>query len=103
MGIFERHGDSTKPKKTFSKDVLKIVISGPDRENLSIFDIPGIFRNLTAGKTTESDIELVKGMVKSYIKDERTIILAVVPANVDIATQEILTVSMSCHLVRTMC
>lgn len=77
---------------TFIDDVLKIVNSGPARENPSIIDISGIFRIPMPGVTIESDIHLVKDMVKSYLKDERTIILAVVPANVDIARQEILSV-----------
>ena len=46
MGIVGRHEIRTVFNKTFSDDVLKIVISGPDRENLSIIDIPGIFRIL---------------------------------------------------------
>lgn len=33
---------------------------------------------------------LVNGLVRRFIENERTIILAVLPANVDIATQEIL-------------
>lgn len=45
---------------------------------------------LYLGLTTETDISLVTTMVKSYMKDPRTIILAVIPCNVDIATQEIL-------------
>ncbi|KFY81623.1 hypothetical protein V500_11238 [Pseudogymnoascus sp. VKM F-4518 (FW-2643)] len=71
----------------------KIELSGPDRENLSIIDIPGIFRTATEGVTTKNDIDLVKNMVRDWIQDERTIILAVVSANVDIATQEILTMA----------
>ncbi len=84
--------------KTFSDDVFKIELSGPDRENLGIIDIPGIFRNPTPDVTTEADIALVENMVRHYIKDRRTIILAVVPANVDIATQEILGVSLLSNL-----
>ena len=33
---------------------------------------------------------LVRGMVARYLRNPRSIILAVVPANVDIATQEII-------------
>lgn len=75
---------------TFSEDTLKIEITGPDQEHLTVIDVPGIFRTATPGQTTESDIQLVDNMVKNYIKDSRTIILAVIPCNVDIATQEIL-------------
>ena len=92
MGVVGRGEERVEGMKTFSDDVLKIELSGPDRENLSIIDIPGIFRNVTENVTTEEDIQLVNNMVRSYIRDERTIILAVVPANVDIATQEILRV-----------
>ena len=41
----------------------------------------------------------MKSMVRRYIKDRRTIILAVGPANVDIATQEILCVSLLNYLI----
>src|SRR5690606_22708297 len=39
------------------------------------------------------DIEMVKRMVERYIRDDRTIILAVLPCNIDMATQEILTLA----------
>lgn len=74
----------------FSEDILKIEINGPDQPGLTVIDVPGIFRTATPGKTTDSDITLVTSMVKNYMKDSRTIILAVIPCNVDIATQEIL-------------
>ncbi|PTB43657.1 hypothetical protein M441DRAFT_134816 [Trichoderma asperellum CBS 433.97] len=80
---------STGKGEVFSKDVLKIEISGPREDYLTIIDVPGIFRTTTQG-TTRDDMTLVKDMVKGYIKDDRTIILAVLPSNVDIATQEIL-------------
>lgn len=75
---------------TFSEDILKIEINGPDQPGLTVIDVPGIFRAPTPGVTTESDIELVTSMVKRYITDSRTILLAVIPCNVDVATQEIL-------------
>ncbi|ROV88112.1 hypothetical protein VSDG_09370 [Cytospora chrysosperma] len=75
---------------TFSEDILKIEISGPDQPALTVIDVPGIFRTATPGLTTDNDISLVTSMVKNYMKDSRTIILAVIPCNVDIATQEIL-------------
>ncbi|KAI1207487.1 interferon-induced GTP-binding protein Mx2 [Annulohypoxylon truncatum] len=74
----------------FSQDILKIEISGPDQTHLTVIDVPGIFRVATPGLTTESDVTMVRNMVKSYMENSRTIILAVMPCNVDIATQEIL-------------
>ncbi|KFY07961.1 hypothetical protein V492_06685 [Pseudogymnoascus sp. VKM F-4246] len=93
MGVTGPGEKLSAGKSTFCADVFKIELSGPDRENLSIIDIPGIFRTATDGVTTNDDIELVKSMVSGWIQDDRTIILAVVPANVDIATQEILTMA----------
>lgn len=75
---------------TFSEDILKIEINGPDQPALTVIDVPGIFRDPTPGLTTDNDIDLVMSMVKSYMKDSRTVILAVIPCNVDIATQGIL-------------
>ncbi|KAI9896088.1 hypothetical protein N3K66_008988 [Trichothecium roseum] len=75
----------------FSRDVLRVELSGPEEDHLTVIDIPGMFENPTEGLTTESDIKLVKVMVKEYIKKPRTIILAVAPCNGDIANQKILT------------
>ncbi|TPX16327.1 uncharacterized protein E0L32_003976 [Thyridium curvatum] len=73
----------------FSEDVLKIEVHGPREDYLTIIDVPGIFRTTVHG-TTKDDMVMVKNLVKRYIRDDRTIILAVLPSNVDIATQEIL-------------
>lgn len=78
---------------TFSDDILSIELCGPDKQNLSIIDIPGIFRTPTEGVTTVNDMDLVRRMMMHHIKDERTIILAVIPSNTDIATQEILSIA----------
>jgi hypothetical protein len=80
-------------QSTFSDDLLSIELCGPDKQNLSIIDIPGIFRTPTEGVTTVNDMELVRRIMNRHIKDERTIILAVIPSNTDIATQEILSIA----------
>jgi hypothetical protein len=80
-------------QSTFSKDILRIELSGPQRDNLSIIDIPGIFRLTTEGVTTKADMAMVGQMVRSYLVEENTIILAIMPAG-DIATQDILSVSL---------
>ncbi|KAF3002299.1 hypothetical protein E8E14_002462 [Neopestalotiopsis sp. 37M] len=74
----------------FSEDVLKIEIHGPNEDHLTIIDVPGIFRNTTQGTTTKEDIAMVTALVENHIKESSTIILAVLPSNVHIATQEIL-------------
>ncbi|RYP50966.1 hypothetical protein DL768_003632 [Monosporascus sp. mg162] len=79
---------STLP--AFSEHMLKIEKLGPNEEHFTVIDVPGIFRQETPGVTEESDITLVKNMVENYMKDSRTIILAIMPCNTDPATQEIL-------------
>lgn len=82
--------DSTGTLPIFSNDVLRLEIAGPDQEHLTVIDVPGIFKNTTPGLTTKSDIALVKDMVLGYMENPRSVMLAVIPANVDVATQEIL-------------
>ncbi|RDA91020.1 hypothetical protein CP533_2545 [Ophiocordyceps camponoti-saundersi (nom. inval.)] len=90
MGIRMKTGSKDSGCGAFSQDILKIEVSGPEEVHLTVIDVPGIFRVPTPGLTTETDITLVENMVKSYMNNNRTIILAVMPCNVDIATQEIL-------------
>ncbi|KAI0553324.1 interferon-induced GTP-binding protein Mx2 [Xylaria curta] len=78
------------PLPAFSEHILKIEKLGPNEDHFTVIDVPGIFRQETQGVTTEGDIMLVMNMVKKYIQDPRTIILAIMPSNVDPATQEIL-------------
>ncbi|KAE8549699.1 hypothetical protein EYB25_008223 [Talaromyces marneffei] len=75
---------------TFSSNVLRLEICGPEEDHLSVIDVPGIFRNTTPGVTTKEDKDMVRGMVLEYMRNPRSIMLTVVPANVDIATQEII-------------
>ncbi|KAF4428294.1 Interferon-induced GTP-binding Mx [Fusarium acutatum] len=90
MGIKSESGDGSTGS-AFSRDVLRVEISGPNEDHLTVIDVPGMFENVTPGITTKEDIELVKNMVQKYIQESRTIILAVVPCNGDIANQKILT------------
>ncbi|KAL5363119.1 P-loop containing nucleoside triphosphate hydrolase protein [Aspergillus floccosus] len=77
-------------RPTFSSDIFRLEISGLDEDHLSVIDVPGIFRNTTPGIITKSDIGMVREMVLGYMKNPRSIMLMVIPANVDIATQEII-------------
>lgn len=84
---------ASEKRSVFSEDILRIEICGPSVDYLTVIDVPGIFRNPTEGVTTKEDMALVRKMVEGYIKDTRTIILAVLPCNIDIANQEILTLA----------
>lgn len=89
MGL-SKADDSGEKKPTFSNDVLRLEIAGPDQEHLSVIDVPGIFKSTTDGLTTKKDIDLVRQMVLGYMVNPRSVMLTVIPANVDVATQEIL-------------
>lgn len=90
MGLPAPERTPVEGQSNFSDDVFRIELCGPTRSHLSVIDVPGIFRTTEKGKTTDEDKLLVKNMVRHYIENPRTIILAVVAANVDIATTEIL-------------
>jgi hypothetical protein len=89
MGLSSNSNDGIS-KPTFSNDVLCLEIFGPEQEHLSVIDVPGIFKSTTEGVTTKADIQLVRNMVKGYMDNPRSVMLAVVPASIDLATQEIL-------------
>ena len=86
----EFKSDSSGVQSQFSMDVLRLEIGGPDQEHLSVIDVPGLFQRHKEGVTTKADIELVKRMVYGYMSNPRSVMLTVIPSNVDIATQGIL-------------
>jgi hypothetical protein len=91
MGIGQK--DYKGNHGTFSEDVLSLEICEPHGQHFSVIDVPGIFRKTTEGVTTKEDQKTVLAMVRRYMENPRSIMLTVVPANVDIATQEILTMA----------
>jgi hypothetical protein len=78
--------------RAFSKDLLRIEVSGPDRPHLTIVDLPGLIHSETKQQSA-TDIELVQDVVKSYMEEPRSIILAVVSAKNDYANQIVLKLS----------
>ncbi|KAF2628857.1 hypothetical protein BU25DRAFT_466787 [Macroventuria anomochaeta] len=75
--------------RAFSRDVLSVEISGPDRPQLTLVDLPGLI-HATNKAQTEADKELILDLVKEYMSNPRTIILAVISAKNDFANQVIL-------------
>lgn len=73
----------------FSKDLLRVEITGPDRPHLTIVDLPGLIHT-ESKKQKQSDVNLVQTVVKDYMKQRRSIILAVVSAKNDFANQIVL-------------
>ena len=75
--------------RAFSKDLLRIEISGPSQPHLTIVDLPGLIHSETKHQTA-AEVDLVHELVQSYMKERRSIILAVVSAKNDYANQIIL-------------
>lgn len=76
--------------KTFCSDeIIKIKVQAPGAPNLTIIDLPGIVRTSVEGQ--EKGVkDQVNELLDRYLREARTIILAVIPANIDIATVEML-------------
>jgi GTP-binding protein EngB required for normal cell division len=74
--------------KVFSTDILRVEISGPSQPHLTMVDLPGLF--LAGNKDqSEQDSKLVESLVLSYMREPRSIILAVVSAKSDFALQQV--------------
>ena len=78
--------DESGSKSIFSNNILRLKISSPNKDYLSVINITDIFKQTISRVITKLDIEIVKRIVYYFIKNPRSIILTIVPANVDIAT-----------------
>ena len=72
--------------KAFSDDVLRVEISGPEQPHLTLVDLPGLIHAEGKQQSAE-DVQLVSSLVRSYMANARSIILAVVSAKNDRANQ----------------
>ncbi|KAF7908435.1 uncharacterized protein EAF01_004190 [Botrytis porri] len=88
MGI-SANIDPNAPPRAFARDVLSIEFCGPDCPQLTLVDLPGLIASETV-EATAADVETVAAITEHYIKQPRTICLAVVSAKNDIANQQIL-------------
>ncbi|ETO60177.1 hypothetical protein F444_21600 [Phytophthora nicotianae P1976] len=75
--------------QNISDDQIVIEMCGPELPNLTLTDLPGLVRTV-GDREDQSIIPRVRQMVDRYMKQERTVIIAVVPANVDMHNTEIL-------------
>ena len=72
--------------KAFSDDVLRVEISGPKQPHLTLVDLPGLIHAENKQQSAR-DLQLVSSLVRSYMANSRSIILAVVSARNDYANQ----------------
>jgi hypothetical protein len=79
VGIKMSSEDTNPQMRAFSEEIFKVEINGPEQEHFTVIDVPGIFRVPNPPLTTDSDVDLVRNMVKKYMLNSRTVILAVPP------------------------
>jgi hypothetical protein len=68
---------SEENELSFSKNYVSLEISGKDLADLSFVDLPGLIASVGGGGN-ETDIELVKSLVTSYIEKPSCVILLTV-------------------------
>lgn len=73
----------------FSKDVLRVEVSGPTQPHLTMVDLPGLYHAPDDDDQDEAGVGYVESLVLSYIRNPRSVILAVVSAKSDIALQKV--------------
>ncbi|KAF9887647.1 hypothetical protein FE257_009740 [Aspergillus nanangensis] len=87
MGLKE-----TDAARAFSHDVLKIEISGPDKPELTLVDLPGLYANPSEKQGAEG-IKIVLDLTRKYMRNPRSIILAVINAKNNIHLQKVLKIA----------
>lgn len=76
--------------KDFAPDsIVEVKMWGPNVPNLTLIDLPGLIRTTTDGQDA-SVIDAVQKMVEKYMEQPRSIILAVIPANINLAATGII-------------
>lgn len=76
-------------KKKIINDPITMTVFSNDVIDLTIIDLPGITRVPIQDSEQSGDIEkITKDMAYSYIRDDRTIVLCVIPGNQDIGNAD---------------
>ncbi|XVF85457.1 hypothetical protein PTKIN_Ptkin17bG0119400 [Pterospermum kingtungense] len=77
----------TGKTKQISNIPIHLSIYSPHVVNLTLIDLPGLTKVAVEGQS-ESIVEDIENMVRSYVEKPNSIILAITPANQDIATSD---------------
>lgn len=72
-----------------SGDVLKVEISGPQQPELTLVDLPALPHSTNIVQNAEGK-KMIQSLTERYIRNPRTIVLAVISANFDCHDQSIL-------------
>ncbi|KAF9614354.1 hypothetical protein IFM89_018107 [Coptis chinensis] len=80
--------------KGVSDKPIRLKISSPHVLNITLVDLPGITKVPVGDQPRDIEAK-IRGMIMSYIMHETSIILAVTPANTDLATSDALEMAKS--------
>jgi Dynamin family/Dynamin central region len=86
----ENHIGAGRDGHMFSKDVLRVEVSGPTQPHLTLVDLPGLYHAPDESQSAEG-VEFVESLVLSYIRNKRSVLLAVISAKSEIALQKVTT------------
>ncbi|GJS20378.1 dynamin-related protein 5A-like protein [Tanacetum coccineum] len=78
--------------KQISSTPIYLSIYSPNVVNLTLIDLPGLTKVAVEGQS-DSVVQDIENMVRSYIEKPNCIILAVSPANQDLATSDAIKIS----------
>lgn len=74
-------------QKAISSTEILLTIFSPKLLDLTLVDLPGLTKVPTHGQPADIDVQ-IRNLVTSYIKKANTLILALSPANVDLANSD---------------
>ncbi|KAK3675827.1 hypothetical protein LTR78_004468 [Recurvomyces mirabilis] len=92
------HLTDFEPHGSVWSDVLRIELSGPTKEHLTLVDVPGLIQANVG--TRKGDKAKILELVKSYLEKPRSIVLAVVSAQYDLGVQQVIELVRSDEAVR---
>ncbi|KAK4565352.1 hypothetical protein LTR86_003969 [Recurvomyces mirabilis] len=92
------HLTDFEPHGSVWSDVLRIELSGPTKEHLTLVDVPGLIQANVG--TRKGDKAKILELVKSYLEKPRSIVLAVVSAQYDLGVQQVIELVRSDDAVR---
>jgi len=85
--VFNNAGKDVQADVCF--DIIEIEVSGPDCVDLTLIDLPGIVRSIACGESATL-VDDIKSIIDEFLRNERCVILAIVPANVDFHNSQIM-------------
>ncbi|CAJ0958070.1 unnamed protein product, partial [Mesorhabditis belari] len=82
----------TNGSKNISSTPITLEVHSPHVLNLTLIDLPGIIKIAIEGQSEDIE-EQIRDMILNYIKDDSCLILAVTPANQDLANSDALKIA----------